>query len=276
MKHISPRSHGFLLAALLVSNGGRLWAQSPTIVLAPPPQAGVSPMQQAALSQIETNLLSLVQAVTSMRTRLITAAFTDRPEASRITGATEDLKAAELALALARAEAFSKVQATTNQLLPNQVATMIQQASRGARGAATPISEPINFDDHTGFVSLFDGTLTNWDGNPMVWHVVDGTISADSTVTPGNTFVIWKGEKVQDFELKLKAKLNGGAGSGIMYRSRQQPGPRGDPWYLAGYQYNLGGANTGQLLDQAGRALITPSGEIAQLLDGGRDRKSVV
>jgi hypothetical protein len=39
----------------------------------------------------------------------------------------------------------------------------------------------INFDDHTGFVQIFDGaTLTNWDGAKDVWRVEDGAIVAES------------------------------------------------------------------------------------------------
>ncbi|MGB6305492.1 MAG: hypothetical protein WBF45_17230, partial [Acidobacteriaceae bacterium] len=41
---------------------------------------------------------------------------------------------------------------------------------------------PIDFEDHTGFVQIFDGkTLQHWDGNPDVWRVEDGCIVGVST-----------------------------------------------------------------------------------------------
>jgi len=39
--------------------------------------------------------------------------------------------------------------------------------------------DPIDFADHTGYTSLFDGkTLTGWDGQPGLWKVEDGAIVA--------------------------------------------------------------------------------------------------
>ena len=36
---------------------------------------------------------------------------------------------------------------------------------------------PLDFDDHEGYVSIFDGkTLDGWDGNPKFWRVEDGAI----------------------------------------------------------------------------------------------------
>lgn len=41
--------------------------------------------------------------------------------------------------------------------------------------------EPIDYSDRTGWTQIFDGrTLTSWDGNPEVWKVEDGAISAES------------------------------------------------------------------------------------------------
>jgi len=81
----------------------------------------------------------------------------------------------------------------------------------------------INFDDHTGFVQIFDGaTLTNWDGAKDVWRVEDGAIVAESRPEKpvGTTFLIWLGGEPSDFELKLEIKLEGNGNSGIQYRSR--------------------------------------------------------
>ena len=82
--------------------------------------------------------------------------------------------------------------------------------------------EPLDYDNHDGWTSLFDGaTLKGWDGNPEVWSVDDGAITAVSTAERrvGSTHLIWAGGEVADFELKLEVKLEGDIHSGIAYRS---------------------------------------------------------
>jgi hypothetical protein len=38
---------------------------------------------------------------------------------------------------------------------------------------------PVDFEDHKGWVQIFDGkTLDGWNGNPEIWHVADGAITA--------------------------------------------------------------------------------------------------
>lgn len=42
--------------------------------------------------------------------------------------------------------------------------------------------DPIAFDDHSGFVSIFDGqTLKDWVGDPAIWRVENGVIVGEST-----------------------------------------------------------------------------------------------
>jgi hypothetical protein len=59
-----------------------------------------------------------------------------------------------------------------------------------------------------GAVSLFNGKdLTGWDGNPKFWSVRDGAITGQTTAenpTKSNTFNIWRGGKLGDFELRLR------------------------------------------------------------------------
>ena len=79
-----------------------------------------------------------------------------------------------------------------------------------------------DFNDHTGFAQIFDGTTLNgWDGDPNVWKVVNGAIvgysPADKPV--GTTFIIWRGGEPADFDLKAEVKAEGpGANTGIQYR----------------------------------------------------------
>ena len=81
----------------------------------------------------------------------------------------------------------------------------------------------LNAADTDGFKPLFNGKdLKHWDGNPQFWSVRDGAITGQTTKekpTKGNTFIIWRGGTVANFELKLKYKIVGG-NSGIQYVAR--------------------------------------------------------
>ena len=54
-------------------------------------------------------------------------------------------------------------------------------------------------------IALFDGkTLDGWDGDARLWSVKDGVIHGETTAEKKanrNTFLIWKGGKLKDFEL---------------------------------------------------------------------------
>ena len=71
----------------------------------------------------------------------------------------------------------------------------------------------VNADD---WESIFDGkTLENWDGNPEVWSVQDGTITGatsndEAKKLKKNTFIIWRGGEVDNFELELEYRIVNG------------------------------------------------------------------
>jgi hypothetical protein len=93
-------------------------------------------------------------------------------------------------------------------------------AGRGASPFQPP--EPLDFSERAGWTSLFDGrSLAGWSGNPEVWRVENGVITAVSTAERrvGSTHIIWQGGEPADFELKLEVKLDGDIHSGIAYRS---------------------------------------------------------
>ena len=106
----------------------------------------------------------------------------------------------------------------------SQAPPSAQPPPSGARGGRQAAPVP---DDNTGFTAIFDGkTLNNWDGDPTFWRVENGTIVAESTpekVVKQNTFLVWKGGKLADFELKLEFKLTETANSGVQYRSAMAP-----------------------------------------------------
>ena len=95
---------------------------------------------------------------------------------------------------------------------------------------------PFDFDDHTGFVQIFDGkTLAGWDGDPAMWRVEDGALIGEAPAgpRPPNTYISYHGTgptdtTAHDFDLKLEIKVEFGGGTGIQYRSSV-----GKPWIQA-------------------------------------------
>src|SRR6476619_2635380 len=81
---------------------------------------------------------------------------------------------------------------------------------------------PMDFNDHQGYVSLFDGvSLKGWDGNPKFWRAENGAIVGESTPTnpSGNNYIVYRDLVAKDFTLKFEIKVEGNGGSGIQYRS---------------------------------------------------------
>lgn len=87
--------------------------------------------------------------------------------------------------------------------------------------------------------SLFNGkNLSGWKGLPQFWSVQDGAIVGETTAenpTKGNTFLVWQGGEVADFEITAEVRFKGN-NSGLQYRSKIV-----DPanFVLAGYQADL-------------------------------------
>src|SRR5690349_9214121 len=67
---------------------------------------------------------------------------------------------------------------------------------RGGGGQGPRGAQPLNFADRTGFQSIFDGTMKNWDGDPSIWkaegNVLVGT-TTEANPLKENTFVVWRG-----------------------------------------------------------------------------------
>lgn len=105
-------------------------------------------------------------------------------------------------------------------------------------------------------VSLFDGkTLTGWEGKEKFWSVKDGAITGQTTKenpTQGNTFLIWRGGELEDFELTLKFRIEG-HNSGIQYRSVELPN-----FVVSGYQADIDASHKfiGILYEERGRGIL--------------------
>lgn len=129
----------------------------------------------------------------------------------------------------------------------------------------------------SGFISLFNGRdLSGWDGDPALWSVQDGAITGRRVVAKkpgeGNTFLIWKGGRPANFELRasfrlLSANATGWANSGIQYRSRVV-----DPehWVVRGYQADMDGSGkyVGQLYEEGYRGFLALPGQRVRVTSG--------
>ena len=89
-------------------------------------------------------------------------------------------------------------------------------------------------------IDLFNGKdLSGWIGKDQFWKVENGTIIGETTEdnpTPANTFLIWKGGEVKDFEFSCQVKFQGN-NSGVQYRSKAVGDVK--DCVLTGYQADL-------------------------------------
>lgn len=134
---------------------------------------------------------------------------------------------------------------------------LLASCAASERDAAKKTDAP---DD--GFVTLFDGkTLAGWDGDPRLWSVEDGAITGRTTAektTKQNTFLIWRGGELADFELRLKCRIRGN-NSGVQYRSTDE-----GSWVVRGYQCDLGNEGArhyGKLSEEKMRHWLCEAGQ---------------
>ena len=138
--------------------------------------------------------------------------------------------------------------------------------------------------------SIFDGkSLEGWDGDSRLWSVKDGVIHGETTAdvkANGNTFLIWKGGKTKNFELRLSFRCNATNNSGIQYRSKHiTDGNVRNKWVVRGYQHEIRNQNilpsvSGFIYDEGGltggRGRTCLVGEKAEwIADGKKGKKKV-
>ncbi len=174
-------------------------------------------------------------------------------------------------------------------------------ARGGGGGGGFSQPDPIDFNDHTGWTPLFDGsTLSGWDGDRSYWHIENGAIVAESTCEKptGTIYLVWQGGEAADFEMKLEMRGEGAAvNSGVQYRGAiQAPRPAAAPprapqgtcpsgqprgaqpaaasqakWDMSGAQFDFDGRNaySGQYYEQAtGRGIIAWRGQVVRTQQG--------
>jgi hypothetical protein len=116
----------------------------------------------------------------------------------------------------------------------------------GSSAVSADLTSPApSSEDGSGFTPIFDGkTLKGWDGNPTYWRVENGSIVGETNGKPlhklpyDSGFIVWRGGRAADFELKLDYRISAGGNSGVQYRSTEVTGAR---WVMSGYQFDLDG-----------------------------------
>jgi hypothetical protein len=125
--------------------------------------------------------------------------------------------------------------------------------------------------------NLFNGKdLTGWKGLDF-WSVEDGCITGRTTKekpTKGNTFLVWQGGEVGDFEFTFKYKIVGG-NSGVQYRSKLVDEKA---FVVSGYQadFEAGKTYSGILYEEKGRGILAQRGQKTVIKDGEKPGKAKV
>ena len=128
--------------------------------------------------------------------------------------------------------------------------------------------------DESGFSPIFDGnSLNGWEGNPKYWRVEAGALVGEITpenVVKSNTFIIWRGGRPKDFELKLDYRITANGNSGINYRSASVPDPvtPENKFALRGYQFDVDGAKryVGNNYEEKGRLFVGVRGQLTRIV----------
>jgi putative membrane-bound dehydrogenase-like protein len=121
-------------------------------------------------------------------------------------------------------------------------------------------------------VQLFDGaTLTGWEGDRKYWRVEGGAIVGEIPKGQSlgkNTWLVWRGGELADFDLRLQFKLSGlpAANSGIQFRCQVD-----NVDHVSGYQADLdmGATWLGRIYDEHGRALLVERGSRVSISEDG-------
>ena len=130
--------------------------------------------------------------------------------------------------------------------------------------------------DEAGFSPIFDGqSLKGWEGDPVYWRVENGAIVGEitpATIVKSNTFIIWRGGRPKDFELKLEYRITPAGNSGVNYRSASVPDPvtPTNAFALRGYQFDIDGPKRyiGQNYEEKGRLFMAMRGQITRVVGG--------
>lgn len=145
--------------------------------------------------------------------------------------------------------------------------TMLVYGLLSNGGSSSQLSIPLQ-KSQDGFSPIFDGkSLQGWEFDPVYWSVREGAIVGEitaATLLKTNTFIIWKGGELGDFELKVDFWISENGNSGVQYRSDRFSEL---PYALRGYQADIDGGNryTGQNYEERKRTTLAYRGQQTQI-----------
>lgn len=152
---------------------------------------------------------------------------------------------------------------------------------------------PYDIHEHTGYTRIFNGTnFDGWDADPSIWRIENGLMIGETLADQrkGNNYIVYKGAKPRDFDLKLQMKIEKGGGGGIQYRSLTgipwtRPHPQGQPPYdlkfmLTGPQADFWFPVTARTSEYTGQwysentmqGILAYRGQVTQALPGQPNR----
>ncbi|MFT4547222.1 MAG: glucose/arabinose dehydrogenase [Pseudoalteromonas tetraodonis] len=118
-------------------------------------------------------------------------------------------------------------------------------------------------------IAIFNGKgIDGWAGDPALWSVVDGVLTGTTSAAGDqkieqNSFLIYQGSDVEDFELTVEARVTGENNSGLQYRSRIV-----DPskHIVSGYQLDIHPRKdlVGMVYEERGRGILARRGSTAR------------
>ena len=167
----------------------------------------------------------------------------------------------------------SKCQLARRILLTAALAAAFVLCGR-SRAAGQSFPDPAT-NDESCFGVIFNGkTLAGWEGDLTYWRVENGCLVGEvtpETLLKQNSFIIWRGGTIGDFELKVEYRISSKGNSGINYRSIELPGEK---WAMRGYQADIEGFDrwTGQNYEERGRGFLALCGQMTQVQEGKKSR----
>jgi GH43 family beta-xylosidase len=141
-----------------------------------------------------------------------------------------------------------------------------------AFGAAAAVAEPVTTDE---FQPIFNGkNLDGWLGDAAYWRVEDGALVGEITpdkLLKQNSWIVWQGGEVSDFELRGEYWVSAAGNSGIGYRCEPLPGIA---HAVRGSQFDIEGGDrwTGQNYEERGRTFLAYRGQSVTLDPGCKPR----
>lgn len=157
------------------------------------------------------------------------------------------------------------------------LALLVACGGSGANQNTTDSTAVATLADQDGFIDMFaDNSLEGWEGDTAYWHIYNGILTGeireDQEPLKNNTFLIWQGGEVGDFELKAQFKISENGNSGINYRSDLYPEL---PNTLRGYQADIDGQHryTGQNYEERKRTTLAYRGQATEIPDPTPENK---